>query len=358
MLGQGTFGCVYPEIPGVVVKRLRRTVASHPHAVLVEAWLLHKCRHPHVVRGLGVRRGGPGRVELRMEDAGLPLDSALRRRRGSTLPLLAQILSGLAHLHAHGVLHRDLKPDNVLVDGRGHARIADLGAAAVADTPLGRAPRVTALAYRSPEMLCGLPYGPASDMWALGCVLVDMIEIEREWVRHPAPLFAGRAAADPVSPEADSAPEADAQLRVVVTELVRLYAEPEAGDPSGLRAGAAALRRQGRDGACALRHWDPGLGDLDLERGPRLFPSTPPAWIRQLVRPLLHLTPRRRPGAAELRLHPLLAPHRTPGAAPPMAASDMTTLRRMCSASTRAARATIDECWLQDSPDRGAVDSH
>ena len=348
MLGQGTYGQVYPARQGVVVKRLRRAISSHPHAVLVEAWLLHKYRHPHVVRGLGVRCRGDAHLELYMEDAGIPLDKALRRRRASTLPLLAQMLDGLAHLHAHGIMHRDLKPDNILVDAHGHARIADMGAAAVVGTPLGQVHRVTSLCYRSPEMLRRHPYDTSSDMWAMGCVLVNMIEIEQEWVQHPPPLFYHPAAA---AAQEGSKTEEDAQLRCIIVELVRLHAQPTLEDPRGLRAGVAAVQQQAKEEDCPLRGWT-SVTAHTFDEGPRLFPSAPPRWIQQLVLPLLRLAPARRAKARQLRQHPLLrrfsqetAPEESPSAQE-MPARDLRTLRRLCSVSTRTARSTVQDCWI------------
>ena len=226
MLGQGTYGQVYPARQGVVVKRLRRAISSirtpcwwKPGSctnIAIRTWW----RAGRACRGdaLGAVHGGRG--DPVRQSAAPP----------STLPLLAQMLDGLAHLHAHGIMHRDLKPDNILVDAHGHARIADMGAAAVVGTPLGQVHRVTSLCYRSPEMLRRHPYDTSSDMWAMGCVLVNMIEIEQEWVQHPPPLFYHPAAA---AAQEGSKTEEDAQLRCIIVELVRLHAQPTLEDLRG-----------------------------------------------------------------------------------------------------------------------------
>ena len=90
---------------------------------------------------------------------------------------MAQILAGLAYLHGRGVMHRDVKPENILVDGRGGTKLADLGHAVRlpdADRPLYHT--VVTVWYRAPELLCCAPtHTPAVDMWAAGCVLAELL---------------------------------------------------------------------------------------------------------------------------------------------------------------------------------------
>lgn len=85
---------------------------------------------------------------------------------------LGQALAALAHVHAQGILHGDVKPDNFLVFCDG-VKLADFGLA----KPARREHRfvVSAVGYRAPEVLFGdKAYGCASDMWSLGCVFYDM----------------------------------------------------------------------------------------------------------------------------------------------------------------------------------------
>ena len=351
VIGEGTYGrvCCHPTIKGVVVKRLKHDATRHANYVLVEAWLLHKSRHPHLARGLGVRRcAGGGGVELYMADAGLPLNSALRRRLGGgTLPILYQVADGLAYLHAHNIVHRDLKPNNILVDAAGRARIADFGAAAMVDTPLGQARHITSLYYRSPEMLLHQPYGTSTDMWALGCVVVEMLCIQNEWEMYPAPLFCHHPAA-PVLQEG-SRQERAAQLRVVVYELMRLHAHPTPQDPTGLIAGRQHALAQFRAHCPEL----PIHTEIKDETSPIIFPCTPTKWVSQLVLPLLHVVPASRITASCLqrRARRLLlkgAGRTTIGedrATKKMDPADVRTLRRMCCATPRQAQETMRECW-------------
>ena len=116
---------------------------------------------------------------------------------------MAQLLRGVQHLHASGVLHRDLKPDNLLLDENCHLRICDfglsrrvgkttsvqslaIGSSEDAATNNNDAPpppltrqltnRVVTRWYRSPELLCECEdYDDSIDMWAVGCILAEML---------------------------------------------------------------------------------------------------------------------------------------------------------------------------------------
>lgn len=100
---------------------------------------------------------------------------------------------GLAHLHAHGVVHRDIAARNVLVDRRGWACIADFGLARSSFRgALSRAHTVDttgAWRWEAPECRSvaeGLCYSPASDVWALGCVVVELLTSQPPWAHCPS----------------------------------------------------------------------------------------------------------------------------------------------------------------------------
>ena len=90
---------------------------------------------------------------------------------------MQQLLRGMEHCHNRGVLHRDLKGSNILLDNNGILKIGDFGLAARFE-PNQKEPltsRVVTLWYRAPELLFGsTSYGAAIDMWSAGCILAEL----------------------------------------------------------------------------------------------------------------------------------------------------------------------------------------
>ncbi|KYR02115.1 putative protein serine/threonine kinase [Tieghemostelium lacteum] len=87
-----------------------------------------------------------------------------------------QLLEGIREIHRNGVMHRDIKAANILVNNKGSLFIGDLGTATSYVKRSSFSSRVVTLWYRAPELLLGSThYGPEIDMWSIGCVLIELV---------------------------------------------------------------------------------------------------------------------------------------------------------------------------------------
>lgn len=90
---------------------------------------------------------------------------------------MQQLFRGLEHCHRRGILHRDIKGSNLLINNEGVLKIGDFGLANFyrGDRDLQLTSRVVTLWYRAPELLLGATeYGPAIDLWSAGCILTEL----------------------------------------------------------------------------------------------------------------------------------------------------------------------------------------
>jgi tetratricopeptide (TPR) repeat protein len=192
ILGSGGMGVVYEAEQDHPARRVALKVI-HGHGASPamaqrfarEAELLARLQHPGIAQifAAGTHAGVPF---LAMElVVGEPLDIAARmlpwRQR---IELLVKVCDAVQHAHSHGVVHRDLKPGNVLVDAAGEPKVLDFGIARALDdgadahTLLTRTGQLLGtLEFMSPEQLAGNPLGidAQSDVYALGMVLYVLL---------------------------------------------------------------------------------------------------------------------------------------------------------------------------------------
>jgi eukaryotic-like serine/threonine-protein kinase len=145
-----------------------------------EAAAAARLRHPRCLRAYALARDARHVYIVYEYVPGRTLREALRAGEvddGAALEAAAQVLEGLAHAHAHGIVHRDVKPANVLLADAGGVKLFDFGLALMREeeglTAAGDIPGT--LAYISPERLRGDPAGPPADVWAVGVVLWEAL---------------------------------------------------------------------------------------------------------------------------------------------------------------------------------------
>src|SRR5262249_55876201 len=107
-------------------------------------------------------------ISDKVHDGPLPIDTAL--------DITIQVASGLEKAHRHGIVHRDIKSANIVVDGDGHAWILDFGVAQRQNSDLTASGAIVGTpAYMSPEQAQGLTVDHRSDLWSLAIVLFEML---------------------------------------------------------------------------------------------------------------------------------------------------------------------------------------
>jgi serine/threonine-protein kinase len=137
--------------------------------------------HPHIVTTYDTGRDAEVAYIVMELVEGITLARLLRAEGplplAKALDVAAQVADALACAHAHGVIHRDVKPSNILLRADGHVKVADFGIAkAGASTDLTRTGVVMGTAkYLSPEQVSGAPADAASDIYALGIVVYEML---------------------------------------------------------------------------------------------------------------------------------------------------------------------------------------
>ncbi|KAJ1341150.1 hypothetical protein BSLG_004273 [Batrachochytrium salamandrivorans] len=117
---------------------------------------------------------------------------ALLSSRLEIMNLFCQIGLALNHIHSLNILHRDLKTNNILVSGCGRykvLKIGDFGISKIMSTAASAETVVGTPAYISPELCEGKPYNEKSDIWALGCVLYEMICLKKMFSAHNLPAL-------------------------------------------------------------------------------------------------------------------------------------------------------------------------
>ncbi|CAO3617950.1 unnamed protein product [Cunninghamella echinulata] len=200
-LGEGAYGIVYKaqnrETNEVVaLKRicLDNEEEGVPCTAIREISLLKELKHQNIVRLYDVLH-----KERKLILVFEYLDSDLKKFLDSNggdideltiKQMMYQLLKGIAFCHAHRVLHRDLKPQNLLINKKGELKLGDFGLARAFGIPVRSYSRdVVTLWYRAPDVLMGSKqYSTSIDLWSAGCIFAEMVS--------GSPLFPGSSVSD------------------------------------------------------------------------------------------------------------------------------------------------------------------
>jgi len=188
-IGEGTYGIVYKAKDKetgklVALKKIRLETESEgvPSTAIREISVLKELDHPHVVRLYDVVHVEK-KIYLVFEYLNQDLKKLLDSNGSgldpkSTRSYLWQLLQGISYCHSHRVLHRDLKPQNLLVNLNGLLKLADFGLARAFGIPIrSYTHEVVTLWYKAPEVLLGTKFYTTSvDIWSIGCIFAEMLK--------------------------------------------------------------------------------------------------------------------------------------------------------------------------------------
>ncbi|KAJ2904686.1 hypothetical protein MKZ38_007427 [Zalerion maritima] len=224
-IGEGTYGVVYKardlsnkgKIVALKKIRLEADDEGVPSTAIREISLLKEMRNKHIVRLLNIVNADGHKLYLVCEFLDMDLKKfmeCLPQKQGGrgkpfpdnsssvlrTLGLghnvvqrwMKQLCEGVKYCHMRRILHRDLKPQNLLVDRDGNLKLADFGLARAFGVPLRTyTHEVVTLWYRAPEVLLGgRQYSTGIDMWSVGCIFAEMVTKK--------PLFPGDSEIDEI----------------------------------------------------------------------------------------------------------------------------------------------------------------
>ncbi|KAL1935248.1 hypothetical protein VTP01DRAFT_4388 [Rhizomucor pusillus] len=200
-LGEGTYGIVYKaqnrettEVVALKRIRLDNEEEGVPCTAIREISLLKELKHVNILRLYDVLH-----TEKKLTLVFEYLDSDLKKFLDSyggdidvltIKQLMHQLMKGIAFCHEHKVLHRDLKPQNLLINKKGELKLGDFGLARAFGIPVrSYSHEVVTLWYRAPDVLMGCrQYSTSIDLWSAGCIFAEMVS--------GRPLFPGSSIPD------------------------------------------------------------------------------------------------------------------------------------------------------------------
>ena len=238
-LGEGGMGAVFKARQLSMDRLVALKILSPHHAGNAEfrerfereARAIAKLNHPNIVTGIDAGEAD-GYSFFAMEYVDGETLGQYLRRKGGKLPereallLIKQIAQALKHAHANNLLHRDVKPDNILIDKRLHvAKLADLGLARDAqESKAGATKSGQAMGtpfYMSPEQARGLDLTPATDLYSLGATLYHLLAGRIPFPGSTGAVIMARHIQDPVQDPRELEPSISKRAASLVLKCLR-----------------------------------------------------------------------------------------------------------------------------------------
>lgn len=206
-VGEGTYGVVYKardvgtnQIVALKKIRLEAEEEGVPSTAIREISLLKELKDENIVKLLDIVHADQ-KLYLVFEFLDVDLKRYMELRNQKNRPITPELVkkftyqlnAGLLYCHSHRILHRDLKPQNLLINEHDNLKLADFGLARAFGIPMRTyTHEVVTLWYRAPEVLLGSRhYSTAIDMWSVGCIFAEM-------TMNGQPLFPGDSEIDQI----------------------------------------------------------------------------------------------------------------------------------------------------------------
>lgn len=189
-LGSGGFGTVYRAWDTVLevdkaLKIIHKDVYSNKEAIInlkKEAKLLYTLKHPNIVDFHEIHLQGEIKYfDMELISGGDLVDFKMKHgaiSEETLLPLMKQIIAGMIKIHDSGIIHKDLKPANIMLTDKGIVKIMDFGISETLKTSMSRlseTSRSGTAVYQSPEHLNGKQVGKESDIWSFGVLCYEIL---------------------------------------------------------------------------------------------------------------------------------------------------------------------------------------
>ena len=290
-LGRGAMGVVYkaedPNLDRIVALKTIVIEADaegrkeYEKRFFLEAKAAGKLNHPNIVTAYDFgEEDGVAYLAMELVE-GTDLRERLKEAKGEGLPagdaidIAQQVAEGLGYAHERGIVHRDIKPGNIMLQPRGQAKIMDFGLARmrVADHKTSTGMVLGTPKYMSPEQVAGQPVDQRSDIFSLGIVLHEMLTGVRLFSGADTPQIMHNVVHDEHEPPTRLKPGLPAMLDFVVARALKKDPAVRYQDAYELSADLASCLAELRGKAAAAKTGADGTKTIRLATGDRATPA-------------------------------------------------------------------------------------